>query len=133
MSKHTLIAALPLAAMFATTVVHTPPAAAAGQQGMVVARDPQTGELHLPTAAQMKELAAQRPTTLAPPAAPMVVKRADGTRQVRLGEKGLVYSVVTKGANGKLTEQCLSGEHAADAALSQPAHTHNEEHLHEDR
>ena len=133
MSKHTLIAALPLAAMFATTVVHTPPAAAAGQQGMVVARDPQTGELRLPTAAEMKELAAQRPATLAPPAAPLVIKRSDGTRQVRLGDKGLVFSVVTRDANGKIAQQCVTGEHAADAALSQPAHTHNEEHRHEER
>jgi hypothetical protein len=133
MSNQKLIAALPLAAMFATAILHTPPVAAAGQQGMVAARDPQTGELRTPTAQEMKELAAQRPATLAPPAPAVVVKRADGTRQVRLGERGLVYSVVTRDAGGKLAQQCVTGERSAEGALTQSAHTHNEEHRHEDR
>jgi hypothetical protein len=133
MSSQNLIAALPLAAMFAAGVLQAPPVAAAGQQGMVVARDPETGALRTPTAAEMKELAARRPATLAPPAPAVMVKRADGTRTVRLGEKGLVYSVATRDASGKLAQQCVTGEQAASAILSQPAHSHNEEHRHEDR
>jgi hypothetical protein len=51
-------------------------------------------------------------------------------RQVRLGESAQVFSVVTRGADGKLVNQCVQGESAAKSAIEQPAAT-NEEHSHE--
>jgi hypothetical protein len=133
MSNKKLIAALPLAAVFAAALLQMAPASAAGQEGMVVARDPQTGQLRAPTAAEMQALAAQRPATLAPPAPPKVIKRADGSRQARVGETGMVYAVVTRDADGHLAQQCVQGEPAASAALARPAAIQHEERRHEVR
>jgi hypothetical protein len=86
-------------------------AKAAGQEGMVVVRDPLTGQLRAPTADELKELRANAPATagLAAPRTPVPVTRADGSRGMRLGEKGLVYDVVTRGPDGKLTRECVQG------------------------
>jgi hypothetical protein len=138
MSKQKLPAAAPVAALCAALAFAfaIPPAVAAGQPGMVVARDPQTGQLRAPTAAELKALrtqgaAAVAPLTEAP--APAAVTRKDGVRQLRLGENAMVYSVVTRDADGKSVNQCVHGEHATAKALSQPAAgaKHNEEHNHE--
>ena len=131
MSNKYLIAALPLAAAYAILV--SPPAAA--QQGMVVVRDEHTGQLRAPTPAEAQAMALQRPAAAkALPEASMVTN-PDGSRQVHLGERGMVYSVVTRGADGKLHGQCVHGESAAvkAAAASVPAAKHNEEHRHESR
>jgi hypothetical protein len=140
MTKKNLIAALPLAALCAVAAQPLLPAAAAGQEGMVVARDPQTGQLRAPSAAEMKALAAQRPTAAAAvqpvvPAQPTLVARPDNTRQVRMGQKGLVFEVVTRDADGKLVERCVQGEGAALDAVEHPAATakDNQEHRHDDR
>lgn len=142
MSKQKLIAALPLAAVFAT-LCHMPPASAAGQdqgqdqdqgQGMVVVRDHQTGQLRPPTAAELKALRPQPGTSLwqpKQPGQPGVVLHPDGSRHVRVGEKGMVYSVVTRDSEGKLVNQCVQGEAAAEAALK-PAQ-HDKEHSDESR
>jgi hypothetical protein len=130
MSNEKLIAALPLAALFAAVALHTPPVAA--QEGMVVSRDPQTGQLRAPTATEMQTLSKQRPASLVAPTQPTLVARKDRVRQVRLGENAQVFSVVNRDANGKLVNHCVQGEAAADAALQQsPAAT--EEHGHEAR
>lgn len=131
MSKEKLIAALPLAAVFAA-LCHMPPASAAGQdEGMVVVRDRQTGQLRAPTAAELKALRPQPGSSLWQPAQPVVVIHPDGSRHVRMGEQGMVYSVVTRGADGKVTDQCVQGEAAAEAALK-PAQ-HDKEHSDETR
>jgi hypothetical protein len=129
MSNEKLIAALPLAALFAAVALHTPTASA--QEGMVVVRDPQTGQLRAPTAAEMQTLTKQR-RTLAAPAQPTAVTRSDGVRQVYMGDKSQVYTVVTRDADGKLVNHCVQGESAAKAAVEQPAAT-TEEHGHEER
>jgi hypothetical protein len=131
MSNEKLIAALPLAALFAAVVMHTPTASA--QEGMVVSRDPQTGQLRTPTANEMQALTKQQ-RTLAPAAKaqPKAVSRSDGVRQVYMGESSQVYTVVARDANGKLVKRCVQGESAAKAALDQPAAI-TEEHDHEDR
>ena len=122
-----------------------PPAAQAGttqstttqsgmtQSGMVVVRDPQTGQLRAPTAAESRALAPPPSAGMrAAQAPPAMVTHPGGTRQVHLGERGLVYSVVTRGADGKLTEQCVHGAAAADKAVHAPASPQqNEEHRHE--
>jgi len=106
------------------------------QSGMIVVRDAQTGQLRAPTAAEARALAP-------PPSAamraqgqalqqPSVVTHPGGSRQVRLGERSLVYSVVKRGADGKLVEQCVEGAAAAEKAVHAPASTqHDEEHRHD--
>jgi len=107
------------------------------QEGMVVVRDPQTGKMRAPTPEELRQLRAKAP----PSAAAMVgapqegkqLSRRDGARGVRLGEKTLVYDVVTRGADGKLSEQCVQGEAAAQDAMQHPANAEHKEHRHEAR
>jgi hypothetical protein len=135
MPNEKLIAALPLAALFAAMVLHAP-AHAAGQDGMVVARDPQTGQMRAPTAEELKALAPAPVATLRAqvPLSSLVVTKPNGSRVLQLGERGQVYSVVHRAPDGKLVEQCVQGEDAATRALTQPAPaSNNQEHRHEDR
>jgi hypothetical protein len=130
MSYLKLFAILPCAACCAAL-----PATAAAQEqsGMVVVRDAQSGQLRTPTAAEIRALA---PTpgaaALQAPSQPALEIHPSGARQVRLGERGLVYSVVTRGADGKLHDQCVQGAAAADQAVHAPAPAqHKEEDRHE--
>jgi hypothetical protein len=115
-------------------------ARAAGQEGMVVVRDPLTGKMRAPTADELKALRAQTPPSAAPGATrqPSTVSRADGSRGVRLGERNMVYEVVTRGADGKLTSRCVHGEAGASHALEHGAddagkHGNHGEDTHESR
>jgi hypothetical protein len=130
MSYLKLLAILPCAACCAAL---PPTAAAQEQSGMVVVRDAQTGQLRAPTAAEMRALApAPGSASMRPPSQPALVIHPSGARQVRLGERGLVYSVVTRDADGKLHEQCVQGAAAADKAVHAPAPAqHKEEGRHE--
>lgn len=103
------------------------------QSGMIVVRDPQTGQLRAPTAAESRALAPPPSASMrASQAQPTVVTHPGGSRQVRLGERGLVYSVVTRGPDGKLAEQCVHGAAAAEKAVQAPVSTQrNEEHRHD--
>ena len=111
MSKQKLLTIGTLAALcvLAAFSMH---AKAAGQEGMVVVRDPQTGKMRAPTADELKELRAKAPATagLAAPRAPSAVSRRDGAHGVRLGEHSMVYDVVTRGPDGTLTRACVQGE-----------------------
>ncbi|KGF80019.1 hypothetical protein IA69_20560 [Massilia sp. JS1662] len=111
MSKEKLLTIGTLAALcvLAAFSMH---ANAAGQESMVVVRDPLTGQLRAPTADELKELRAKTPATtgLAAPRTPATITRRDGARGVRLGEKDMVYEVVTRGPDGKLTSECVHGE-----------------------
>jgi hypothetical protein len=109
-------------------------AAASGQEGMVVVRDPQTGKMRAPTPEELRALRAKAPSA-AITSAPRELKsltRRDGARGVRLGEKTLVYEVVTRGEDGKLSSQCVQGEDAAGHALHSDNAEHKE-HRHEAR
>jgi hypothetical protein len=64
---------------------------------------------------------------------PQQLSRRDGSRGVRLGEKSLVYDVVTRGADGKLSSQCVQGQAAAREAMEHPANAEHKEHNHEAR
>ena len=148
MSYKKLLAVLPCAALWAAL----PPKAGAqaptqgdqqaqqpqpGQQGMVVVRDAQTGQLRAPTAAEMRALAPQRALArMNAPPQPAMVAHPGGSRHVRLGERGLVYSVVKRGADGTLHEQCVHGAAAAEKAVhastgADAAAGHNEGHRHD--
>lgn len=126
MSKEKLLTIGTLAALcvLAAFSMH---AKAAAQEGMVVVRDPQTGQLRAPTADELKELRARTPATapstagLAAPRTPATITRGDGSRGVRLGEKGMVYDVVTRGPDGKLTHECVRGE-SLDHSHGEPKH-----------
>jgi hypothetical protein len=128
MSKEKLLTIGTLAALcvLAAFSMH---ARAAGQEGMVVVRDPLTGQLRAPTADELKELRARAPATagLAAPRTPAPISRRDGSRGVRLGEKSMVYEVVTRGPDGKLTSECVHGD--ASQAVD---HNHGEK-AHESR
>jgi len=136
MSKQALftLSALVALCVFATL---SSPVRAAGQDGMVVTRDPETGKLRPPTPDEMKALRAAAPPnaalTAARPAAPQVMTRPDGARGVHVGESNMVYEVVTRGADGKLSSQCVQGEHAATEALTRPANAGAKESAHETR
>ncbi len=83
------------------------------QQGMTVVRDADSGKLRAPTAAELRALQAQDPQRqqqLAKPT-PQSTVRADGTRALELGERGLVYSVATRAPDGVVTRRCVKGSH----------------------
>jgi hypothetical protein len=134
MSYKKYLTLLPCAALLAAL----PPKAPAQEQqkGMVVVRDAQTGQLRTPTAAEIRALSPATPS-MGPASQPAMVTHPGGARQVRLGERGLVYSVVTRGADGKLAGHCVEGAAAAEKAVGAAANasisaaTHNEDHAHE--
>jgi hypothetical protein len=131
MSKDKLITIGTLTALFllAAFSLH---AKAAGQEGMVVVRDPLTGKMRAPTPDELRDLRAKAPpsTSLAP-RVPATVSRRDGSRGVRLGEDSMVYDVVTRGPDGKLTHACVQGEAGVGQALGHGAN-HGED-AHESR
>lgn len=130
MSNQTFLRAGALAALCTATLMALPPSHAAGQEGMVVVRDAQTGELRAPTAAESSALTAKSQQRQAAQTRVESVGPGGG-RKVVLGKSALVYNVVTRGADGKLTEQCVNGEDAAHAAIAHP--TAAKEHRHEDQ
>lgn len=119
----------------AVAIVLLQPARAQQASGMVAVRDAQTGNMRAPTAAELRALSSGPGQTWAqgtPQAQPATV-RADGTRSIKLGERGLVYSVVTREPGGKLAEQCVQGADAAERAVGaapavQPSREHGHDH-----
>lgn len=142
MSKNTVIRSrLPQWALAGILAMGASHALAQEPSSMVVVRDPQTGEMRAPTAAELQALrAAQRPSPTQQPQQSNSVVRADGTRSLKLGERGMTYSTVTRGTDGKLVEQCLHGEPPAAGAPSaatpaapsaNPSATSGKEHRHD--
>jgi len=114
-SLATLLAVLVLAASSA--------AQAADGAGMRIVRDPVTGQLRAPTpeefqAIEAQELKAKSTTRAATPAAPGMVRRGDGSAKAVLDESQMSYAVVTRNADGSLTEHCVTGADAAQKVLS---------------
>ena len=123
----------------ASQVQSTVPAAGAsssttsGAQGLTVVRDAETGRLRAPTPDEMRALQRKSPAALAAPPQPTMITGADGRRHVQLGERGLVYSVVRRGPDGKLDQQCVHGAEAAGRVLAQPAPGADQEARHDHR
>jgi hypothetical protein len=116
-----MLATLCVAATLAPPPVHAA-APAAGQQGMVVVRDPQTGTLRAPTADEARALLGNTAQRKAP--AQLHLAAAAGTDRFDvLGRSGLVYNVTKRAPDGTLHGQCVDGEHAAHAALTPDAQT----------
>ncbi|MEW6761696.1 MAG: hypothetical protein AB1437_12790 [Pseudomonadota bacterium] len=136
MPTHTKMLLLPLAILCMPVAAQqaaqeTSPQAGA-EQGMVVVRDAQTGQLRTPTPAEMRALQPRTPSTALAPTQPKMVTGPGGRRSVQLGERHMVYSVVTRGADGKLSDQCVHGVHAAENAVDHPAPASKpEEHRHD--
>lgn len=121
-----LMCLLPLAALaFPACAQQAEARQAQTRQGMVVVRDAETGELRAPTADEARALHPRTNASAAGAAAPApkMVTGPGGRRSVQLGERHMVYSVVTRGADGKLEEHCVHGAHAADHAVK-GAHKH---------
>ena len=135
MSRMAAIAALALAPSLSGSAV------AAGQDEQTVFKDPQTGQIRNPTAAEAKQLndlrAAQRAAAAVErkasgaPQANVVNVLKNGIVQAFLDEESVSYSVMTRDANGKLALQCVTGATAAKDTMSNPATTESKEHQHE--
>ena len=112
MSKEKLITIGTLTALFllAAFSLH---AKAAGQEGMVVVRDPLTGKMRAPTPEELRDLRAKAPpsTSLAP-RVPTTVSRRDGSRGVRLGYLPQIRDI----EDGEM-EQIFAGKVDAKAGL----------------
>ena len=137
MSRQKMMTLTMLAALCVLASVTMHAKAQDEQKGMVVVRDPQTGKMRAPTPQELRALRAKAPPPAASltgtPAAPKNLTRRDGARGVRLGEKTMVYDVVTRGADGKLSSQCVQGDAGAADALQHPANAEHKEHNHEAR
>lgn len=115
----------------------------------VVVRDAATGEMRPATSDEFAELkaqeAAQKAVAAQQKAAAPVLKKSlsaaaaplvnlpGNTVQGTVDEESVMYSVMTRDADGKLVLQCVRGKSAVDAAVNQsaPVSTHTEEHQHD--
>jgi hypothetical protein len=137
MSKQKMLTLTMLAALCVLASLSMHAKAQEASEGMVVVRDPQTGKMRAPTPEELRELRAKAPPSAAAMAGAAqqnkALSRRDGARGVRLGEKTMVYEVVTRGEDGKLSRHCVQGGAAADATVQHPANAEHEEDRHEAR
>ena len=92
---------------------------------MIVVKDPQTGELRAPTAAEIAALKAAAASQPAPKASvagqtTTVEKLLSGRVRAKLGPEYMRYSVVRKNPDGSLAEVCVPAG-KVEAALKAPA------------
>jgi hypothetical protein len=130
-----------IAAITAVALAFSGSAFAAGQDGQTVFKDPQTGQMRSPRAAEAKELndlrAAQRAAAVAErkasgaPQANVANVVRNGIVQAYLDEESISYSVVTRDANGQLALDCVTGATAAAETTTKPVTTVSKEHQHE--
>ena len=90
-----------------------PPAASFGSSGMIIARDPETGALVPPSAAQVLRLtAAERNGLLRGSEGLTQVRLADGTVMVDLQGRFMEYSVLRLDLQGRPHFGCVDDERA---------------------
>lgn len=138
------IAAFPIRHVIALAALALSSSAfAAEQDGQTVFKDPQSGELRNPTAAEAKQLndlrAAERAAAVnarkvsgAPPAN-VAAMQSNGVKRAFLDEDSISYSVMTRNAAGELVLHCVTGANAANQAMSTPVTTESKGHQHEVR
>jgi len=107
-----------LGACAALALALASPMAANAAEAMRVVRDPVTGELRAPNAAEMaafQKAEAQLRAAKGKPAvsAPVEVRYPDGTVETKLDDDTVMYSVVSAAADGTLTMDCLPAKEAA--------------------
>ena len=120
-----------ITAALAAAVVGLMPSAHAAEQAPSarVFKDPVSGELRAPTAAEASALEAAGKSLKAQRQAPArglvtgrinpgQIKHADGTVQQELDESSLSHTVMTRKADGALETVCVTGAEAVDAALT---------------
>lgn len=115
--------------------------------GMRVVKDPATGELRAPTAAEAAELDLQDAKAKAALSvgkrkaasvaqAPQEIVHPDGTVEMPLDETSNMYSVAVRRADGSIGFECVNGKEAADSIIkgkkpaSSKAVKANQEHGH---
>jgi hypothetical protein len=119
-------------------------ASAAGQDaqaGQTAFKDPVTGKMRNPTAAEAKQLNDLRAAHRASEAAARKASGAPQARVIRLQQNGIVaahvdeesisYSVVRRNAAGELEQDCVTGASAAVSTMSTPVTTQAKEHQNE--
>jgi hypothetical protein len=85
-----------------------------GAAGMMVAIDPESGELRMPTAEEIAELRAQMESRFAEAAfEPQRITLKNGGEAVELDPSLWKYAAVRVEADGTLSHHCLQGHHAA--------------------
>lgn len=114
---------------------------AAQDGGMRVVKDAQTGQLRAPTADEFKAMQAQENAArsakkknlgiLSHSEEPKMVRHKRGGLKMELTEDTMVFSVVTRNADGSLAMQCVTGADAAQKAVNQPAASTSTVHLDE--
>ena len=116
-----LAAALAVVAIASASAVH------AADAGMIVVKDPVTGQLRAPTAEEFRALELQRASDEAAQAAtrsaataPAARSAANGAVGYRVGDAFLNYSVVTRNADGAMTTHCVTGADAAEKLVRDP-------------
>lgn len=106
------------AGAFALAISLAVPLAAHAADAMRIVRDPLTGEMRAPNAAETlafeKAEAQLRLGSGKAPAKslPVEIRYPDGTVETKLGEDSMMYSVVSSDANGALTFDCLPAAEA---------------------
>ena len=98
-----------------------PSKAKAPAKASVIARDPVTGELRPPTAAELKALDEQRggrQALLPPVDGDRVETRADGSKVGYLSDAHLSHVVVKRAADGSLQYLCVDGDQKKAGAMS---------------
>ena len=108
----------------------------AKDQGLVVVRDAETGALRAPTAAEYRALvpsaaaAHERKHARGIVTEPQVQVTKNGARKINVEHKA-VYSVITKNADGSITEACVTGAEADDALVNNTRTAQAKGHRHE--
>lgn len=115
-------------------------ASAAGQDaqaGQTAFKDPATGKMRNPTAAEAKQLndlrAAHRASELAArkatgaPQANVIRLQKNGILAAHVDEESISYSVVRRSAAGGLETDCVTGASAAVSTMSSPVTTQSKE------
>ncbi|MES2257167.1 MAG: choice-of-anchor J domain-containing protein [Pseudomonadota bacterium] len=114
-----------LCAGAALTVLGLSQGSLAAGQGMVMVRDSETGAIRAITPVEFKALQAMNQRAQVSQA-PQMTRRADGALYARVSDRA-VYTVMTRGADGRLHSQCVSAENAAQAAANIPEKSHEDQ------
>lgn len=93
-----------------------------GVTGMVVARDPETGQLGMPSPEQMRAINERRAEILRiTPEGFTEIRRPDGAVGLELNGRLQSYSVVRVGADGRARFECVSARSDTAAVSAAPA------------
>lgn len=98
------------------------PASAAETARAQVVRDPETGQLRAPTAAEAAALRGQAGRQASAPAAlpPQPIHHRDGSVEMPLDSSTVMFSVAQRQADGSIRRSCVQGEQQAVALGTAP-------------